>query len=116
MSSLNPLAVRMKDYEFSTGSTIAPRTWAVIRLDGKAFHTYTRGLERPFDRKLMADMDFTMQYLCEQVEGAIFGYTQSDEISIVITDLTSERAQLWFAGKVQKIVSVSASIASAVFN
>jgi tRNA(His) guanylyltransferase len=113
---ISPLAVRMKSYESATGSAIPAKTWSVIRLDGKAFHSYTKNLRKPFDYRLLADMDDTMKYLCENIEGAVFGYTQSDEISILFGGPSERDTQLWFGGKVQKIVSVSAGLASAKFN
>ena len=116
MTGLGSLAVQMKNYEWQIDPTLPRKTWAVIRLDGKAFHTYTKKLDRPFDRKFLSDMASTMTYLCENIDGAQFGYTQSDEISIVLSDLATENTQMWFGGSVQKIVSVSASLAGAVFN
>lgn len=106
----------MKAYEASTGIRLPLKSWTVLRLDGKAFHTFTKDLAKPFDANLMADMSLTMKYLCANVEGAVFGYTQSDEISIIMHDFGGEARQQWFGGKVQKMVSVSASIAGAFFN
>lgn len=111
------LGDRMKtNYENITRMFLPRRTHTIIRLDGKAFHTYTRGLERPFDRMLTEDMQKTTIALCEQIEGVVFGYTQSDEISLLLTDFATESTEAWFKGNVQKIVSISASIATAAFN
>jgi len=110
------LGERMKQYERETGSVLPPNSWSVLRLDGKAFHTYTKNLEKPYDIALMGAMVGVMKFLCENISSAVFGYTQSDEISIILTDTQSERTQLWFGGKVQKIVSVAAGYASAKFN
>ncbi len=115
MSSKDTLGDRMKDYESISKTRLPRRSWWVIRLDGKAFHTWTKGREKPFDIGLNAVMDLTMGALAEQIEGAVFGYTQSDEISILVKP-GGRDTQPWFDGQVQKIVSVSASIATGTFN
>ena len=88
----------------------------MLRIDGKAFHTYTRGLDRPFDEGLMADMNATTKFLCENIQGAKIGYVQSDEISILLTDFDKLTTDAWFDYNVQKMTSVSASYATAKFN
>jgi len=88
----------------------------MIRIDGKSFHTYTKSLEKPFDFGLMEDMAETTKYLCSKIQGAKMGYTQSDEISILLTDYDTYKTDAWFDGQVQKIVSVAASMATAKFN
>jgi tRNA(His) 5'-end guanylyltransferase len=95
---------------------LARRTNTIIRIDGKAFHTYTKGLERPFDLGLMEDMNKTTEYLCQNIQGAKFGYVQSDEISILITDYDDISTHAWFDGNLQKIASIAASLATAKFN
>ena len=111
------LGDRMKsNYEDRTRYQMQRRTYTVIRIDGKAFHTYTKGLERPFDMKLIADMDETACYLCKNIQGAEFAFVQSDEISILLTDFRELTTHAWFDGNIQKIVSVSASLATAKFN
>lgn len=111
------LGTRMKEqYEYRSRIFLPRRTYTIIRLDGKAFHTYTRGLARPFDLALMDDMAETTRFLCQEISGAVFGYTQSDEISLLLTDFATPRTQAWFDGNLQKMVSVSASLATAKFN
>lgn len=111
------LGERMKGYyEVRTQSRLPRRTYTIIRLDGKAFHTYTRNLKKPFDETLVDDMFWTTKYLCENIQGCKFGYTQSDEISLLLTDFDRLSTDAWFDGNVQKIVSVSASMATAIFN
>ena len=104
------------DYENRTRILLPRRTYTVIRVDGKAFHTYTRGCKRPFDEDLMCAMDAAMAGLCESIEGARLGYVQSDEISIIVTDFGSTQTEAWFDGNVQKIASITASTATAHFN
>jgi tRNA(His) guanylyltransferase len=111
------LGERMKtSYEKRVRQMLPRRTYTILRIDGKAFHSYTRGCQRPYDLGLMADMDATCKSLCEQIEGARIGYVQSDEISILLTDFESPQTQAWFDGSVNKLVSTSASIATAAFN
>lgn len=114
---LDALGNRMKSfYENRTKQFLPRRTYTVIRVDGKAFHTYTRGLERPFDMKLINDMDETAKYLCKNIQGAKLAFVQSDEISIILTDFDALDTDAWFDGNVQKITSISASLATAKFN
>jgi tRNA(His) 5'-end guanylyltransferase len=90
--------------------------YTIIRIDGIAFHTYTKGLAKPFDKELIEDMNNTSIYLCENIMGAKMGFVQSDEISIILTDFDALETQPWFDGTIQKIVSVVASMATARFN
>ncbi len=111
------LSIRMKEfYENRTRILLPRRTYTIIRIDGKAFHTYTRGLKRPFDEGLIQDMDETANYLCKNIQGAKFGFVQSDEISILVTDFDDIKTDAWFDGNIQKIVSVSSSMATSKFN
>lgn len=111
------LGDRMKEfYENRTRIFLPRRTYTIIRIDGKAFHSYTRGLERPFDYGFIEDMDKTACYLCKNIQGAKFAFVQSDEISIILTDFDDLTTNAWFNGNVQKIVSVSASMTTSKFN
>ena len=105
-----------KQYEDRTRYFLPRRTYTIIRIDGKAFHSYTSKLERPFDLGLIEDMNMTTQYLCESIQGAQYGYVQSDEISLLLTDFEDINTQAWFDGNIQKIASVAASLATAKFN
>lgn len=104
------------DYENRTRYYLPRRTYVIIRIDGKSFHGYTRGLPRPFDLELMEDMDETAKSLCREINGARFAYVQSDEISILVTDFDSAQTEAWFDNNLQKMCSLSASIATAHFN
>ncbi len=111
------LGDRMKEfYENRTRTFLPRRTYTIIRIDGKAFHTYTRGLTRPFDWNLVNDMDETAKYLCENIQGAKFAFVQSDEISILLTDFNELNTSAWFDGNIQKMTSISASLVTAKFN
>ena len=117
MAVNDELGKRMKDYYESIPKTkLTRRTPVAIRIDGKAFHTFTRGMSKPFDRILTQTMYDTTQYLCENIQGAVFGYTQSDEITIIIIDYQKLTSSAWFDYEVQKICSVSASMATMAFN
>lgn len=117
MAEQDSLGDRMKhQYENRCRHMLPRRTYTIIRIDGKAFHTYTRGLQRPFDTVLMDDLAATAQYLCENIQGTALAYTQSDEISLLLTDFDTIHTEAWFDGNLQKIVSVSASLATARFN
>lgn len=108
---------RMKEnYEQRSRTYLTRRTPVILRLDGKAFHTYTRGLDKPFDDGLIEDMQETAKYLCENIQGAKLAYTQSDEISILLTDYDNINTDAWFDYQVQKMCSVAASMATAQFN
>ena len=114
---MDTLGNRMKSYyEEASQTKLLRRTPIVIRIDGRAFHSFTHGLHKPFDSILMETMQDTMKYLCENIQGCVLGYTQSDEISLVLIDYQSLNADAWFGNKVQKIVSVSASLATLEFN
>lgn len=110
------LGDRMKTYyEGRHRFMLQRRTYTIIRIDGKAFHTFTRGLEKPFDEQLIEFMQFTAAKLCKEIQGCKLAYTQSDEISLVLTDFDEINTAAWFDGNLQKIASVSASIATAAF-
>lgn len=116
MSKNCEIMKRMKEnYEGRSKTFLTRRTPVIIRIDGKAFHTYTRGLDKPFDENLIEDMQETCRYLCENIQGAKLGYVQSDEISILLTDYDKLNTSAWFDYSVQKICSVSASMAAAKF-
>lgn len=107
---------RMKAYENCYRQTIMPRMPAIIRVDGKAFHTLTRGCDKPFDKPLMDAMDFTAQALVNEIQNARLAYIQSDEISILLFDYNKFDSQQWFGGSLNKMVSISASIATLAFS
>lgn len=109
------LGDRMKDYYESRSKTrLIRRMPVIIRLDGKAFHTFTKGFEKPFD--MVRAMQETMKYLCENIQGCVLGYTQSDEITLVLIDYQNLNSDAWFDYEVQKLCSVSASMATFAFN
>lgn len=111
------LAQRMKEfYENVPKTRLIRRMPVCIRLDGKAFHTFTRGFQKPFDDLFIKTMQETMLYLCKNIQGCVLGYTQSDEISLILIDYQNLTTSAWFDDEVQKICSVSASMATMAFN
>ena len=110
------LGDRMKQYEYVTRNYLTRKLPVIIRLDGKAFHSFTRGFKKPFDAVFVKSMQETTKYLCENVQGCVLGYCQSDEITLVLVDYQSREASAWFDNNVQKMVSVSASMATMAFN
>lgn len=111
------LGDRMKNnYENITRYYLTRRMPVIIRVDGRSFHTFTRGFNKPFDDILVNTMQDTMKYLCENIQGCVLGYTQSDEISLVLTDYAEITTDAWFGNNLQKMCSVSASMATLAFN
>ena len=111
------LGDRMKgNYENRAKTYLVRRMPVVIRLDGKAFHTFTRGFEKPFDKVMMQTMQQTTLKLCQEIQGCVFGYTQSDEITLVLVDYNDINTDAWFDYSVQKMCSVAASMCTLYFN
>lgn len=111
------LGTRMKTfYEQIPKTKLMRRTPVIIRIDGKAFHTFTKGLKRPFDEVLIKTMQETTKYLCENIQGCVLGYTQSDEISLVLVDYKRFGTSAWFDYEIQKMCSIAASMATMAFN
>lgn len=109
------LGDRMKRYETTFQSYLSIRTPVIIRIDGKSFHTLTRKMEKPFDNKLIECMQYTACNLTNKIDGCNLAYTQSDEISLLLVDYKNINTDRWFDYNVQKLTSVSASMATYYF-
>jgi tRNA(His) guanylyltransferase len=105
------LGDRMKMYERTTRTHLMPHSYAILRVDGRAFHSYLRHAQKPFDPDFMRDMQAVAAAMCQHIQGAVFAYGQSDEISFLLSDIAPE-SQPWFGGVVQKIASVAAAKAT----
>lgn len=116
MANKDSLGDRMKCYENVTRNYLTRRAPVIIRVDGKAFHSFTRGFKKPFDGIFVKSMQETMKYLCENIQGCVLGYTQSDEITLVIIDYEKIESCAWFDNNIQKMASISASMATLAFN
>lgn len=111
---LDALGDRMKSYErIETDQKFKPNSILYVRLDGRGFSKFTKGLERPFDVRLSTLMIDTTKQLVEQYKCTI-GYTQSDEISLIIKNEYESPCD--FEGKKQKLISSLAASATAFFN
>lgn len=111
------LGDRMKNnYENVNRFYLTRRMPVIIRVDMRAGHTFTNGMNKPFDDVFVKTMQETMKYLCENIQGCVLGYTQSDEISLVLVDYAELTTDAWFGNNLQKMCSVSASMATLAFN
>lgn len=111
------LGSRMKEfYENIPKTKLMRRTPVAIRIDGKAFHTFTKSFKKPFDDILIQAMTDTTEYLCKNIQGCVFGYSQSDEITLILIDYQTLNTSAWFDYEVQKICSIAASMATLKFN
>ena len=110
------LGTRMKEYEKRNQYYLQKRTPVAIRVDGRSFHTFTKGFKRPFDDILMKSMQETAKYMCENIQGAKFAYVQSDEITIILVDYDTLETDCWFNYRTDKLCSISASMATMAFN
>lgn len=108
------LGDRMKEYESQTAHRLMPLVPAIARLDGRAFHSWTKGLNRPFDHSFTCIMTWVTEYLVEETNANI-GYTQSDEITLIWHN-TDPKSQIFFNGRVSKMTSILAAMASTKFN
>ena len=110
------LANRMKDYEKRTRYYLQKRLPVIIRLDSRAGHTFTKGFKRPFDEIFMKSMQETAKYLCENIQGCQCAYIQSDEITLLLVDYEKLNTESWFDYRIDKIISISAAMATLAFN
>lgn len=110
------LGNRMKQYEAVTEHYLVPKLPFIIRVDGKAFHTFTKKFEKPFDAVIEQTMRATMESLCKDIPGCVLGYTQSDEITLVCTYTDRIVSEAWFHGRIEKIVAISAAKTTKYFN
>ena len=110
------LANRMKEYEKRNQYYLQKRTPVAIRVDGRSFHTFTKGFKRPFDDILMKSMQETAKYMCENMGNAKLAYVQSDEITIILVDYDTLETDCWFNYRTDKLCSISASMATMAFN
>lgn len=114
-TKFDALGDRMKAYEAAeTSRKLMPALPVIVRLDGRSFHTFTKDMPRPFHEPMSSCMIETARYLVEETE-AVIAYTQSDEITLVFFD-SDPLQEMIFGGRIQKITSVFASLATAKFN
>ncbi|HLJ56619.1 MAG TPA: tRNA(His) guanylyltransferase Thg1 family protein [Chthonomonadaceae bacterium] len=105
-----------RQYEQRCRHFLPRRSYIVIRVDGRAFHEFTRDCARPFDWDLIGDMNAVGLALCGAISGTQLAFIQSDEVSVLVTDFRSLHSEAWFDNNQSKIESITASIATAAFN
>jgi tRNA(His) guanylyltransferase len=110
------LAARAKLYQKEYDYRLPTKSYTILQLDGRAFHTFTKGMESPFDDRLIESMNTVAIAVLEEVTNAKFAYVQSDEINIFISDFDTETTQAYFANRIQKVTSISSSVASATMS
>jgi tRNA(His) guanylyltransferase len=110
------LGDRMKMYEDISRDTLVPKIPVVVRVDGRAFHTYTKGFKRPFDKDIMDAMVDSAENLAMDMQNFVIGYVQSDEASFVMYDYPKPETMPWFGNNKQKIITISASVFTGEFN
>lgn len=110
------LGDRMKQYEYVTRTYLPGRMPVIIRIDGRAFHTFTKGFAKPFDDVFSEAMVETTKQLVSNISGCVLGYTQSDEISLLLKNDQTNKTEPWFKNNLSKILSISASMATLYFN
>lgn len=112
-----PDGSKFKALEAAAASFLPSKTRAVVRFDGNSFSRYTKSFEAPYDERFMSFMDAAAVKACELISGSHFAYVQSDEISVVFSDISEENPnrEMWFNGKIGKILSVGAATVSAYF-
>lgn len=110
------LGDRMKYHEDEKREYLSVNDPIILRIDGKAFHTYTKRCDKPVDGKLSTAFRLATNFTCREIQQCMFAYSQSDEISILLSGWDNTTSDVWFGGNVQKIASVSASIFTVYFN
>lgn len=104
---------RMLYYRGLTDYKVMPNCYTLVMLDGRSFSKLIKKKYKlPFDGRFITMMNETAKYLCQNVQGALFAYVQSDEISILL----SNECDIFFEGRLNKMLSIIASMASSKFN
>lgn len=110
------LGDRMKDYEVRNQYFLQRRTPVAIRVDMKSGHSFTKGFQRPFDEIFVKSMQRTAKFMCENIQGAVLSFQQSDEITVILQDYKNLNTDAWFNYRTDKMCSISASMATMAFN
>ena len=116
MSNKDSLGDRMKGYEQRDQFWLQRRIPVAIRVDMKAGHSFTKGFQRPFDEVFVKSIQETAKFMCENIQGAVLSYQQSDEITIILQDYKTLTTAAWFDYRTDKLCSIAASMATLAFN
>ena len=115
-NSKDTLGDRIKGYESVSKPLLTRRTPVFVRVDGNAFHTFTRGCKKPFDQDIIDCMVYATQMTAREMQEFELAYTQSDEATFMLWDFRELETQPWFGYELNKVVSITASIFTAHFN
>lgn len=113
---LDTLENRMLYYRGLTDYKLIPKSYVILMLDGRSFSKFCKKFNKPYDVDFIGMMNETAKHLCKNIEGCKFAYTQSDEISLVLTDFDTPLTESWFGYRLTKVLSIAASIATSKFN
>lgn len=109
------LGDRMKAYEHVWRQELPANSYTIIRIDGRAFHSYLQGCERPYDTRFMDDMDILTKEMCAEMQHVVLAYVQSDEVSFLLTDFETPQKEAWFRGNRDKVISTAAALSTGLF-
>ena len=110
------LGTRMKDYEARNQYFLQRHIPVVIRVDMKSGHSFTKGFKQPFDEIFIKSMQQTAKFMCENIQGTVLSFQQSDEITIILQDYKNLNTDAWFNYRTDKMCSIAASMATMAFN
>lgn len=110
------LGNRIKGYEEVAKYKLLRRTPVLIRVDGRAFHTFTKNAKKPFDKNVIDAMIYATEMTAKEMSGFELAYVQSDEATFLLQDYATLSTQPWFDYEVNKLVSITASAFTAYFN
>lgn len=110
------LGTRMKDYEVRNQYFLQRHIPVTIRVDMKSGHSFTKGFKQPFDEIFVKSMQQTAKFMCENIQGTVLSFQQSDEITIILQDYKNLNTDAWFNYRTDKMCSISASMATMAFN
>lgn len=113
---MSTIGDRIKRYERASNNVLTPRMPVFIRVDGKSFHTFTRGMEKPFAQPLINTMVKAAELTAQEMQGFKLAYVQSDECTFMITDYDTLETSGWFGYEINKLVSITAAMFTAYFN
>lgn len=103
-------AQKLFDYKLDCNKPI------IVHIDGKNFSKMIKNkFEKPFDKEFIDMMNNTAKFICQNVQGVKLAYTQSDEITLIITKSSTD-SEIFFGGRLCKLQSVIAALATSEFN
>jgi len=112
----DPLGDRMKKYESVSNHKLTQKVPVILRVDGKAFHTFTKNATKPFDINLIESMVRSAEEVAKEMMGFVLAYHQSDEVTFYINNNQKLESEAWFDNKISKLVSITASLFTSKFN